>query len=451
MKTASLVANLVGQAALGGLVTLMLAAEGISQEANSTNDTSPTVRGSSPTGYPGPDDRAAREASILATIDQLSADSFLVREKATVRLLQIGQEAVDSLRAQLPLLNREARGRASGLLARIERESFEQASAAFLTEIDPSVSYALPAWQTFRECVGHSRASKLLFIEAVREQRRLMQMIDVYAQSKRQDKSAQDEVFERALRALAETTAAQIEREQLARLPVSLGDCVALLLAAAAIEGETPQAVSIAIDTNVQQYMFSSALERKSQGVCLRRLLSAWIPRTHQSIAPRVMQFSLVYDIPAAVKVARKNLNPARDLLTRCEALKCLARFGDESDLPLIQTAFGDHDLLHRLHPDDLLSQGAAMVHETLSLPPGMEAESIQPNSGYEVRVCDLALAAAVTIVGDNPAEYFPGYQTLGKYGVDTRSLAVPTAQPELRRKSFERFAQRQDAESKTP
>lgn len=434
MKTAILKTILYGQTAVGGLVVaLLLSSKVANAQEMSTSESS------------------AREAQILATIDQLSASSFLLREQATVRLLQFGDLAVSTLQAQLPLLGREARARATGLLDRIQRESFERASAAFLTETDPSNSYSLPAWQSFRECVGHSRASKLLFVEAVREQRGLMQMIDVYAQSKRQGKAAQDEVLERALRALAETTAGRIEREQIARLPITLGDCVALLLVAAVIEGQTPDAVSNAIDTNVQQYMFASAMERKSQGVCLRKLLSAWIPRTHQAIAPRVMQLSLEYDLPAALAVARRNLSPARDLLTRCGALKCLAKFGDESDLPLVKSAFTDNELLHRLHPDDLLSQGAAMVHETLSLPPGMESESIEPSSGYEVRVCDLALATAVTIVGDNPAEYFPGYQMIGSYGVDTRSLAMPTSQPELRRKSFERFAQRSDAAGKTP
>lgn len=385
--------------------------------------------------------------SVDQIVEQLGASSFKLRELAAVSLLRIGSPALDALQGLPSDCSAELRRRAHSLANQIISESFDATASDFLAEADPNNSHGLPAWHAFRKCVGSSRSSKLLFVDAVRRQRHLMQMIDVYAQAKQTGED--DPVLRRAVAALASTTAEGIQRDQMAMAQPVLGDFVALLLSAAEVDDQTPVSVSETLDMNVHRYVFVETLNKKGYGTCLTRLLSAWIPKTHDEIAPRVMQLALQYEIEAGVKVARRNLSKNRDMMTRCEALKCVAQFGNETDLPPVLALIDDTEVLHSLNHDDTRYANAPAVYETFSLPPGTEEPSAQPQSRqYVVQVGDLALATAASLVGDNPLEYFPGFQISQGYGINTHSIATPSDEPELRRKRQELFNKRHPAPS---
>lgn len=395
----------------------------------------------------GPTAIRGSEPSVGQLVEQLGASSFKLRETASVSLLRIGPPALDALQGIPDDCSVELRRRAHTLAAQIISESFDATANEFLAEADPTISHGLPAWGAFRKCVGSSRSSKLLFVDAVRQQRHLMQMIDVYSQAKESGKD--DPVLRHAVTALASTTADGIERAQMAMAQPVLGDFVALLLSAAEVDDQTPISVSETLDMNVHRYVFVETLNKKGYGTCLTRLLSAWIPKTHDEIAPRVMQLALQYDIEAGVDVARRNLNKNRDMMTRCEALKCVAQFGNETDLPRVLPLIGDTEVLHSLNHDDTRYANAPAVYETLSLPPGTEEPAAEPQSKqYIVQMGDLALAAAASLAGDDPVEYFPKYQINDGYGINTHSIATPSDEPELRQKRNELFTKRHPAPS---
>ncbi|GAB5406674.1 MAG: hypothetical protein Aurels2KO_49050 [Aureliella sp.] len=383
----------------------------------------------------------AQSKSISGLVAQLGDRSFRVRETASLRLLQLGPEALDALQTLPPDSSRELMRRAQTLASQIIAETFDATAAKFLSESNPEISHGLPAWEAFRDCVGSSRSSKLLFVDAVRQQRSLMQMIDVYSQAKRAGKA--DPVLRRAVTALAASTAEGVQRDQVAMAQPELGDFTALLLAVSAVDGQAPVSVSETLDTNVHRYIFVEALNKRGYGTCLTRLLASWIPKTHPDMAQRVMQLSLQYDIEAGVDVARRNLSTDRDLLTRTEALRCVAQFGDETDLPKVRQLLDDQEVLHSLTQDDMRFSGSPGVYETYSLPPGMEQRDAPRSRTYIVLMGDLALATAAKLAGDNPLEYFPGYQVTPGFGINTHSIATPSDEPERRRKRIELFNQR--------
>ncbi len=393
------------------------------------------------------DARAADEIAkrngdpVRNLVDQLGDRSFLVRERASLELLKIGPNALDALQTLPADSSRELMQRAQALSSQIISETFDSTAALFLSENDPAVSHGLPAWEAFRDCVGASRSSKLLFVDAVRQQRSLMQMIDVYAQAKRSGKV--DPVLRRAVTALASSTADGIQRDQVAMAQPKLGDFTALLLAAAAVDGQTPVSVSETLDTNVHRYIFVEALNKRGYGTCLTRMLASWIPKTHPDMSQRVMQLALQYNIESGIEVARRNLSTDRDLLTRTEALRCVAQFGDETDLPSVRKLIDDEEVLHSLTQDDMRFASSPGVYETYSLPPGMKDPASPRSRIYIVLLGDLALATAAKLAGDNPLEYFPGYQITPGFGINTHSIATPSDEPQQRRKRIELFNQR--------
>lgn len=410
---------------------------------------------------------------ISQLIEDLGSPQYSIRERASSRILALGEVTLEQLAAVEPTAPLELRQRAGALLSRIRVDTFEGTAREFLTNSDPAESYGLPAWETFRQCVGSSRTSKLLFLDAVRCQEPLLTGIQEYVSAIAQQAAAKTlpsvevgpataaRLQEEATRLqeavvlkqgivqhLGSQMATQLQLQQRMSSPTRLGDFVALLLVAASIDTQTPVVISETLETNIHRYGFTGFLQKQGYGTCLRRLMSAWVPKTHDALGLRIMQIALQYDIASAKTVARKHLKANSDLLTRCAALQCLARFGDETDVDRIQELLTDHELLHSLREDDLSFSDAPDIDESYSAPPGFEGEVAPPGKRmFVVHVSDLALVAAVKLSGGEPTEYFPNLRENGPLGIDTRSLATPAEEQPLQRQRIERWLATRDAQ----
>ncbi len=123
-------------------------------------------------------DDARSQARVSELIAQLSSASFAIREQASQELLAIGQPAVGQLAGISADAMYEQRLRASTLRSNIESRVFDELSRKFLFDADGTKSYGLPGWQAFRRMVGSSRTSKQLFLDMVREQRGLIELVE---------------------------------------------------------------------------------------------------------------------------------------------------------------------------------------------------------------------------------------------------------------------------------
>lgn len=414
----------------------------IAQEAAASNPTAnnPEV---------AKDDAAAQLASRIDQLtEQLDAPKFRDREQASSELLRIGQAAIPELKqlwnADSSL---ESRLRAEALISAIEDESFAELSTSFLLDADPQADYDLPAWDEFREIVGSSRTSKLLFLDMVRQQRPLVMKIEELVSKNTSlaklgaETSAATSVAARlaqrkaaeAVSNLATTVAYEIQQKQMALQEPKIGDFVALLLSAAVVDNAAPVAVSETLYSSYHRQI-AQYMRKQGYGNCLRKLMSRWVPKTHEAIAGGVLAVSLEYDIAAGVAVARRQLRSNTDTEVKKYALLCLVRFGNEADLPQIVPFLNDESLVHSLAEDQLISFGEPSPIDVSDVPPpGVAKQETPDRQFYTVQINDLALATAMLLSGDDPQRVYPHFQSAERFGFDTRSLATPADDPKIR------------------
>lgn len=370
------------------------------------------------------------ESETVATLIRgLGAPAFSQREQASRQLLALGNAARDQLSAIGNDASPETRKRVDWILARIETEDLEKVASSFLLDPDASASHGLPAWSQFRELAGDSRTSKLLFLESVKCQRELLTEIESFSTQQIATPESQ-----RHLAAVASNAAILIQREQMSMSEPRIGDFVGLLLATSTFERTTPILVTETIETHVDRFIFTQFLHKQGYGSCLKKMLAVWVPKTHDSIAPRMMDLSLRHDIPSVVAIARQQLLPTRDTQTRHLALSCLLRFGNESDLPLIASMLSDRAIVYSWTADDMRSfSGNSQIEVFNDPPPGYQEDNSVPAQRFVVQMRDIALATILHLSGEShPEKYFPGYRASSVDGFDRYSIATPLGQDEL-------------------
>lgn len=378
--------------------------------------------------------------SIQRLVKALSSTDFAAREQASQELLQAGSAARKALSSLPQNTSLETKIRARWILQRIELTTFHKKAQHFLLESDPNEDYGFPAWTSFRKLIGTSRTSKQLFLEAVKDQRELLLVIASAAQNPGTENSP----AQSALARCATESAIKIQQKQLALAEPKIGDFVALLFATATLEATAPVIVSDMIETNVHRYVFTQYLQKQGYGVCLRKMMGAWIPKTHEGIASRIMTLGLQHDIAEVAIIARKQLNPSRDDYTRQKALACIARYGNETDLQLVTQLLDDKGVVYMLSPEQFRSlSGTSQIEESNDAPPGFESEQPAPAQRFVIQIRDIALATAVVLAGEKPQDYFPRYRNQLYNDFDRAALATSVDDEESRETRILKWKQR--------
>lgn len=366
---------------------------------------------------------------VSELIAQLGDMQFALREQASSGLLEVGEAALPQLRQVPANAPFEVRYRAQALRERIEKEKFARLSKSFLLELDPGKSYGLPAWDAYRDLVGASRTSKLLFLEMLRQQPALAQLIELAASEHSSQKTHND----LALRASEEAN--QIRMDLYSMMEPQIGDVVGMLVTAAVLPSQTPVEVSEVIVSN-ERRSFGNNIHKQGYEACLRKMLSAWIPKTHAAMAPIVLNISLRYDLPEGVSIARQHLTPNFDTDTRKSAFYCMARFGNETDIATLLPLLNEETVAEEFSRDIRASD----IHESNSAPPGLEPQRISENR--IVRICDLAMVTVLILSGEDPKTIFPRFEADRQLGFFIHSLASPTDLPEDRTEKIKRWKQ---------
>lgn len=361
------------------------------------------------------DESASPEIQNL--IQRLGSNSFAERETASSALLAKGELALSALRELSPTASVEVRQRVALIQQHVEADKFAALSRSFLLDLDASKSYGLPAWHKYRELVGATRCSKLMFLDMIRHQPALSQLIEAASGADASPAAM------RSLRTLASVEAYRLREEMFDREP-RLGDAVGMLLAAATMPNQTPVEISEVI-IGYERQAFCGYIDEPGYVGCLGRLMSAWLPKTHQSMAPMAMECALQHGLREGAKIAREHLTPNFDGDTRTLAFYCLARFGDETDVSKLAPYMSEQRIVDQFARAAILGGD---IHISDSAPPGVKPPAERSNS-MVVRINDLAITAAMILLQQSPAQLYSRFESHSKNGFSLHSLAAP---PEL-------------------
>ena len=354
------------------------------------------------------------QSRIADLVAQLDASDFDSREQATDELLSQGEAALQRLRAVPDSAPYEVRHRARMIRQRIEDDKFRTLSRSFLLDLDDGNSYGLPGWDRYRQLVGSTRTCKLLFLDMIRQQPEVAQLIEVAGVVNPSPAAIS------SLERLASMEATRLHDALYMLREPKIGDSVAMLMVAAILPSQTPVEISDIISIS-ERRSFEGNIHKEGYRNCLRKLLAAWLPKTHVAISPAAMDCALNYDLAEGAEIARRCLTANYDYDTRRLAFYCLARFGNETDVKRIAPLLDDSTIVDEFAHGTLLSE----VHESNTPPPGVQPASGGGNN-MVVRINDLALVTSMLLLGENPQQVFPRFEAHERLGFFIHSLASP-------------------------
>lgn len=383
------------------------------------------------------------QQDLQTLIENLNSPAFATREAASKRLLEIGAPALDTLRRAKQNSSFEVRERASRICEEIDKSIFENVTKKFILAADGSQSFGLPAWDVFRSISGDSRTSKLLFITMLRNQSELAKAVEVAANARGTEKvsEAYEQLMTRA------TASAERLRVRLARgeLP-TVGDTVGLLLACSLFD-DTVEVASASSEVNE---MVVASLYRASLGDyfskpgydrCLRAFAGQWISKTQASLATDVLQIAHQRNIPEGAIVARRHLDGSNDRETRVRALQCLARFGNEGDIPAVAKLLNEELIVYEFNDQSLIGTARDGIQEENLPPPGLKPRlPIRDDRKMIVRLNDVALAVCMKLGSEDVTAVFPKYDPNDATGFVLVDFAFPAEGQENHRLAIARW-----------
>jgi hypothetical protein len=343
-----------------------------------------------------------------ALVRQLGSPAFEERQAAEKALAGMGARAAAAVRAGMRDADREIAKRCEAVWPRLWQAEIARPGPERLA------GYAHPLWVRFRKAAGDGPDSRALFAEMVADVRRYARLEGVEA-----DPAKAGEVYATELkvrvealkRGYREAEAAARGRTGILRPSSGIptrGEFVTLLFL-----GTYPATAAVTFreaddsDRVCHHNVFGLALHPSSRGKDaaipppVRRLFAAWLAtRTDPNPVRFGMNLALYHSIVEVAPAARARASDAElDPKARGFALLAVGRFGTAADLPLLEKAFVDTRVFHATN----YTSGEGQKRPV------------------EAQVRDAAVAAALRLAGQHPADF--GYPLLGMYkerGPDT-------------------------------
>jgi hypothetical protein len=334
--------------------------------------------------------RDSLNSQIDVWVEQLGAESYLLREAAARHLLGAGFDARARLETASQDPHPEIRARARRLLVLIDQNQFEQRLEAFAADVDGSRGLTLPGWDEYRQIVGDDVASRSLFVEMQTQDAALLRA--AFAD----DPTDLDDLLnERVDRLLNRQQILGGFQTQRAEPPPPLGSCAAILLVAAAERGDDLDRLSLKFSQLAQRSPIREATKTGSFRPQIRRLLSHWVvncPATSANPVHQKLQLAVMHELtdatPLAVAVA-KGESPYERLDAKSRGWAVLA--------------------VGRLAPDRAIEHLEPLLDDDAVCVPGLNNSARAPNSLTEVQIRDVSLAVLVEQSGQDLARYgFP-------------------------------------------
>ncbi len=316
---------------------------------------------------------AAQTPSPAALVQQLGDPQFAVRKRAMEQLVTQGVAAAAALEEGLRSTDREVRFRSQHALNIIREHDFQRRLRVFAAGQDAQETYELPGWALFRKEVGDGLEARRLFVEMQQAEPQLLQTLE----------RAPDKAVEMLVQRLDE-----LQREARAgqnQLSVSLGTVAALLFVS---NQDRADSIGLAVQnlaTFYRQDVFVAALETGSEREILRKMLGAWIEKARSWDRFQAMLLAIQFDLPEGLTPAKhvladESLDP-NQAVYRGFALQTIARFGDESQIPVVEPLLDD------------------------ASPYGSNTPA-SAKTRFQTQIRDIALATVVHLAKQDPKEF---------------------------------------------
>jgi hypothetical protein len=338
---------------------------------------------------------AKPDAEAQRLVRQLGSESFAEREAAQKALTNMGARAAAAVRARMGDADLEVARRCAAIWPRLWRTEMDRPDAGRLA------GYAHPLWARFRKAAGDDPGSRTLFAEMVADFNRFTRLEAVEADPRKAVAAYAAELKQRAQaieRGYREAVAAAGKQSGLigprSGIPTR-SEFVTLLFL-----GTYPATARDESAGDTHNNVFAYGL-RTANPPALRRLFATWLgTRTDPHPIAIGMSLALYHNFPEVAPVAVAHA--ANDKLApgvRAFALLAVGRFGKPSDLPVLEKAFADSRVFHTTK---------------YTFTDGKQRP-------VEVRVSDTAVAAALRLAGQHPADFgFTFLQMYKERGPDT-------------------------------
>lgn len=343
-------------------------------------------------------DTAPSSDALQQLVDQLGATSFARRKAAAATLVRVGAPAKAILRRRARDPSLEVRLAAESVLRRILQREFDERLQAFVADSRPIDGRWLPCWDEMQQLTGDRPAARQLYAQMLRSEGMLL------LACARQEESFDEQVLQRVHTLQPFDVNGEYAARQLPVPTIATLLFVGKRTMSAAEQGGLSELITLlALKETVV------AIESSSQTVVLRPLLeqfvlaladSQWTSGRLDSGRYYALDLALTYrlETPAAALARRILLWPNSPPRMLQHALLGLGRFGDSSDVDLLQPHLKNRMLCH-----------------TPSLLPDSEG------AGLQVQVRDIALAVDIHLHRRQPRDF--GFQRIAR---SRKTLFVP-------------------------
>ncbi len=271
-------------------------------------------------------------------IEQLGSDEFVIRQRATRELIELGAPVLPSVRIAMDASDPEVRVRAKGIFRRVNQKLRFDRLRAFLLHRelgDHPPCESLPGWVTLRDAVGDTPAARNLLVVTLRDHWDLLEAFE-----RRADDPTK--IVSRQIRQLQE--ARRLDRHKL-----TVPKVTATLLMAQSPEVKVPkQQLANLLDVlNMPTTSRSnlSDVEKNPMGQQpFRDLVSQVLvrcddPATARQVFSAALRYNLEAGLQPALTVIKNRDTPAKMLPY---ALLTIARFGNEEHIDAVRPLLDD-------------------------------------------------------------------------------------------------------------
>ncbi len=343
-------------------------------------------------------------------VEQLGAPSYDRRERAAALLKEIGAEALPSLRRAARHNDLEVRYRARRLLDTIEQSERQRILSEFVTGEDRDWGNLLPGWRRYAGIVGRDASARALFAAMHHDEPEIMRLTNRRGPELRTAVERRVLQFRRSKR---NSTASRMSPATVAVLLFVMLD---------------PQLDISGAAHSVMAVVFGQRAVRdelRSSGdSALRRLLSRWIADAADVSPAQRVAIAVQYGVASGVEPSLQLIRSQAKGSQMQNAIFALAKLGGPEHLNDLEALLADDSILsQRQGPakstarDELwlrVRETARSLDETTALSldfrPSPPQSSLPQQGGgrivFRSQVRDVALAAMISLIGQNPRDY---------------------------------------------
>jgi HEAT repeat protein len=277
---------------------------------------------------------AVPAGELASLVKQLGDEEFVVRETAAEKLTKIGLAAREALEEGSKDSDREIRYRCERILAQVRQLDFAQRIEAFSHDRDSDNDHGLPGWKRFRKVAGDDVSARSLFVEMLKAE------LETLAAVEKDPRSVGESLLVRMQQMQ------QLQLYQANQLP--LGSIATFLFVAIDEDVALPTQASQMLSSMFQQQSFASVMQGGQRRELLAKMFGTWLKRTDDYNLYQGLYLAMNYNIPDGLALAERvfkkqgNNNILAQPYVRQQAILCVARFGSEKQIPLLEPLLED-------------------------------------------------------------------------------------------------------------